>query len=518
MSLGLFQNRDAATYFSSGNFTQPAVEVWPAPGHLYLDKLGLVQSRYRPNGSSVPVGSCRWDPLLVNNTGANIIALAEANTVFKIGDFQPNTGAQRLFSRQQVANSQFDERSYTSPGLVIGTDVWPNVGHDQPRNAGPVNPADEGFYDITSSFNSWVFFPEWGFAVIGSATIRQGGVTYTEVMGLVDLSTGKATIIDSPISYSTNPVNQFQAGELFGESLVRFDTYQFLPDDNSTNLAPKGRLFMCSERRLPGGNTARNYIKFIDWNPLSVSGTPNRIHLRERLITRLEYEENDTGGPPPDNGVPDNLENRFLFNPRTNRVIAPFMEIVLPAAAPSAWEITVIEYLNQAEVAVITNPAPRTNPTTNRIVIFGTEARGDLNELIAGQGVTWALEAVSTQAEVLPTTPTPGETVQVANGPIDRNASFPFVVYEDGTPLTEGVHYTQTAPDNINFIGPKPLAGGEVYTCDYAHPATPTTPPIGQLLNVSGITDENGEAFTRVKYEDDDADVGFVDKLTVDTV
>jgi hypothetical protein len=118
----------------------------------------------------------------------------------------------------------------------------------------------------------------------------------------------------------------------------------------------------------------------------------------------------------------------------------------------------------------------------------------------------------------IPATP-PTDPYTVDNVPIDRNSNFPFDVLKDGVPLTETTHYTvDEALGQISWAGSEdPPSGSSIYSIDYAHPTVEQSPPFGQLLVATAITDENGEAFTRVRYLDEDLNEGFVDQLTVDT-
>jgi hypothetical protein len=171
-----------------------------------------------------------------------------------------------------------------------------------------------------------------------------------------------------------------------------------------------------------------------------------------------------------------------------------------------------------AAPAFISTPTPIGSIETNRRVPMQVQVTGTLGEQIANAPVVFSLARISSVNEILAVTPTPGETVAVAQPPIDRLALvFDFEVLEGGVPLTETTHYTvNEALGEITFVAPKPEVG-MVYTATYAHPAAPATPPHGTLVDSAVTTDIDGFAQARVLYPDDADLIGQVDQLDAET-
>jgi hypothetical protein len=528
MSLGVFQNNNATSYFndSLGKFAA-AVDAdcawldtsWIGSRNstVWLDRIGLWQTNYTPVGTRE--GIIRIDPLLIDNTSAGIKKVA-TSLWFHMGAFTPLAGTQNIYAVATTGNLPWQQVDYNDVTTVLDTDVWANVGSQEPRGTGP-GVGVTGYYD-TNSNTEWIFFEDWGYALVLNTDVQIDAGLQAQVSALINLSTGFATPIQMPSLYKTAPANDYQSGELFGESLVTFDSLQWLPDDDSTAGAPKGQIFMAAYSGLPD---TYHFGKWVEWNPTGALGSPIRTHLRERFISRFQVDPEAVQSSFPgklSNEIPSSAQavNRLKINRQTGR---PTLLSTLTGGGVASYNgdvyhTAILELTPQAVTSEMTNPAPRQQVTTNRVVIIGSQAVGDLGENVAGQNVTWALQRLATRGEVLPTTPTPGETVAADFSPFDRNSNFPFDVYEDGVPLTETTHYTvNEALGQITFVAPKPLGSGEVYTIDYAHPTSPQSPAFGTLLTAESITDEDGEAFTRVEWPDEDDDAGFVDKITVTT-
>ena len=546
MSLGVFQNNNLTDYIRGGKFAAAidADTTWLSTsfsgesrnGLVWLDRIGLWQLNYKAAGSRD--GVVRIDPLLIDNTSAAIVRVADPNALFvHMGAYVPSTGEGRLFgvSGNGSPGNPWQVVDYNDITNILNTNVFPNVTQRTNQVAGFIS-TDDGYYD-TIDQTEWLFFEGWdhdgsgntvGTALILQASVRAGGVTYTNVPALVNLDTGFATpLAGMPTLYQTTPANDFQSGELFGLSAATFDALQFLPDDDSTRSAPKGQVFMSGFQSSAGLGT--HLMKTVEWNPTAKAGTPVRIHLKERLVTRFIVDLQASTASFPgatSNEIPSTAggANRMKVNRQTGRPtlvgsteqgsnVGPFNSQV--------FHSVLLEATPEAIASAVTKPAPRQSVTTNRVVIVGTEAIGDLGERVASQDVAWTLRRVTTRAEVLATTPVLGETVTVANVPIDRNSNFPFAVKKDGVAMTEGAGGTEytvnEALGQITFGAAEPV-GGSVYTIDYAHPTVPVLPPFGQLLVATAVTDENGEAFTRVRYADEPLNAGFVDQLDVDTV
>lgn len=546
MSLGVFQNLNATDYFRQGKFTAVvAADIsYPMPsfsgefraGTMFLNRLGIWQSNMTDGGGS-RTGVKRWDPLLVDNTSAAVGRFFVPQW-FHQGAYVPLTGEQRIFGNASWGTTfGWDVIDYNDPTNVIITDAFPNVATRGSSAASGVATTDVGWFEHPSISGSseWIFFEGWdwdssgntlGTALITQATVRVvagAGVSQAErpigVTALVNLATGKATpLAGLPSLYQTNPDNDFQAGSLFGEAILFFDAIQFLPDSDSSRSAPKGQIFLSTN------NGLNHYAIWVEWNPTGVSGTPLRTHLRNRLTTRFIIATTaDTGTYP---GIDSNIVagtsslNRLKVNPNNGRPMMHMGALSFNVVSYNAdlYRQNMLEATPQAVVSQVTRPSARQQPATNRIVIVGTEAVGDLGERIGSVPVTWDLKRITTRGETLATTPTLGETVTVDQFPIDRNRSFPFDVFKDGTPMVEddlvNGYTVNEALGQITFGSAEPV-GGSVYTADYGHPTVPVAPPFGQLLVPEAVTDGNGEAFTRVRYLDEPLNAGFSDELTV---
>ena len=529
MALINVNNRNLATYLSGGNFgLTRGIIINGTSSYLhirYIDRDDLCIGQ-GDAASPVPAFSMRWDPSLVNSTGSNVgtfnSPVSDAfNASYLMGDFVPATNQQRLFNVLS-ASGVIQEVSINDPSSLINSNPWPKFQRNIPFDfvSGQV-----GYWNGPEE---WIFFPgiDMGICMRAQCWIDQGGPTVkTDLIVAVTLSTGFGEPLGVPLLYKAGG-NEFNRGPVFDESEIRFRSLQFLPDDNSASGEPKGQLFFWSETTNPSGNIGRVYVKFVDFNPTDAPGTPSRIHLRETLFSRVNLTLNTvpSGDPPtPIDGIPTSAfeikhPNVFFATFGDKRIHIYGTDGI---GVGDGNQIDV-QAANAAQPAVISTPSQKTDPITNQVVTYQTEVTGDLGEEINAAEVTWSLERLSTEGEVLATTPTPGETVVVENFPIDRSIEFGagFAVREDGVALTEGggSDYTVTAATgSINFVAPKPLAGGEVYTADYAHTEDPATPPHGTLLDTEVLTTIDGVAQGRISYPDDDDLAGHLDHIVADT-
>lgn len=203
--------------------------------------------------------------------------------------------------------------------------------------------------------------------------------------------------------------------------------------------------------------------------------------------------------------------NAGVFVPSTRQYLAGYSDGTQSTVYASC-ESVAMRFSESAAVDVITDPAMVGDVTSNKTVRFRQEVRGTLSEPIGGVALAYSLDRRSTKGEILAVTPAPGETVPVANAPI--NAVGTVNVREDAALLVDGVDYTVTRDPGgaINFIAPKPLAG-PVYTVDYPHFATGAVPPNGSLLDGTAVSDITGTSEVRVKYADAAAIVNEFDGL-----
>jgi hypothetical protein len=548
MALQITNNRAMLAYLNSGNFL--GVSPIPVPDFsldtttagtarlCYIDKLDLVMASLRPDGGTGR--AARWDPNLIDSTSSSVgwfVSPVGQNHTFPFftSDFVPSTGGQRLFQANSFTVDAFVELNMAAPTLIVDSDAFPTVGRrGNQQSTSPFPATTVGAFD--GSFEgglgaNWVFFPEMGaggYAVVLPVTcwadIGAGPVAFVTCCVGVDLQTGAGTPL-IPCAYGSGE-HVFNRGPAFGETQIDFSQLQFMADDESTGIAPKGELFLTSRHTSPGGNDSRQYVRFVDFNPFGVAGVPNRIHLRETLFSRLDLLSNTepTGGPPQ---LPINAYNQptallaplTVFTARGSRRIVFESSLATGAQQPS----TQIEASRAALPTTIGIPSPKGAVVTNREVSFQAEVLGSLGEQILNAPVDFTIERLTTMGEILATTGTPNETVTVANVPIDREVFWApgFEVFEDsgGGPvaLTETTHYTVDAGlGEITFISPHTI-GGSVYTIQYAHTAAPATPAHGSILDPTVLSDVGGVATSRVLYPDDDALADQIDQVTADT-
>lgn len=518
MGLDVFANLDPATLFTGGNYDPQGGSLFvpgSQPGKwIYYDRLDVFMGEWNPGTGAFDF--CRWDPLLLTNTGGlfddvprpSDIGGTAARSV-AVGEWDRGANVQKVYqaSNSVITNAPHNEINPLALDQVVATAPFPNVGHL--NSIGKIS-TDIGYYDQTNLNDNkrFIFFETWGYAFATGRVRHTDNVQYAEVAMLIDLATGGATILtDLPVAYGTQ-THQFAEPQLFAQN-VYLGEAQFVPDDASTPAAPRGRLLLysvCSDK--PGDATrTRCWVKIVDWNPLAVAATPSRVHLRERLVSAVEFLKTTPGSL---NGIHEGgtpIRKHLMYHPLSNR----FYFYSSIAGGPSGGQLDAGEskflfVTASPAVTALSDPSPTETPATGKTVSFLTEAYGSLAEKIGGVNVAFQLRRISTVDEVLTIVPaTPGQTVALANGPIipdDPNLS-PVVVKKDGTPLTETVHYNLDRPNGeIDFIGPEPT-DGPVYTCTYRHFDTPASPAHGTLLNASAVTDLGGAAVARVKYAEE---------------
>ncbi len=494
---------------------------------VYIDKFDRLAVFLQTNTTTFLVG--RMDPQLIDNSSSSVgvftspISQTQGNPFF-LGDYEPATTSQRMF---QVIGpgGVFQELNINDPSLLVDADPFPNIDRLGPDL---ITPSTNGFWTQPSGTgHNFVFFPEIDQAISCSTRFFVG--TTAKSNSVVDINT------DTGFGQSAGIVGRYATGEhefnrpaIFGETSIVFRGIQFLPDPESTHNQPLGEMFLWSSATadpLDSGRL-RLYVQFVDWNPFNRTGTtPNRIHQRQTLLSRVTMELNSvpTGNPPtPLDGTPA-LNVAAMQNNDAFFTTFGSRRIQITHSDPIANANTVAVQASKAAVAAfISPPAPKSEPLTDRLISYQSEVTGDLGELSSNAAVTWSLVRLSTEAEVLATTPTPGETVTVANVPIDRTTHFPagFDVFEDGVALVEGGGNDYTVNEalgQITFISPKPLSGGEVYTATYSHPATSATPSHGTLVDSVVFSDLNGFAIGQIVYPNDPTLEGHLDFLQATT-
>jgi hypothetical protein len=532
-------NRDAADYLQNDVFlpTSPRTRQIFLDGTFtgglgvqYIDKFDRCQgwtTSVENNGAT----AARWDPNLVDGTSASVGNHTspinnQINTPWFVSAYDPSTTSQRLF--QVLSSGPFQELNIADPEVVIDADPFPlfTRGGSDPAEFNFSASEEFAWSGVFNGGSNFVFLPEIDLAIGVDVRVYIAGASLKQnIIGFITISTAACVPSGIPGFYGAG-ADEFGRPQIFDESDdVVFKGVQFIADDESTANQPKGELIFWSRVSAPDtANDGRLYVKFVDFNPFGVVGVPNRIHLRETLFSRVNLTLNTlpTGSPPsPLNGL--NEQAPGLQNPNVwygsegNRRI----NVMASDGTDGGFGHTNIVQASKGVVAaIITPPAPKQDPVTNREIIYQAEVQGDLGELVANATVDWTAARLSTVSEILATTPSAGETVTVDNVPIDRSIEFPpgFAVLEDGIPLTETTHYSvDEALGEITFVGPKPLGGGVEYTIRYAHTEAPATPSHGTVVDGQVFSNIVGVAQTRLSMPDNDALAGHLDQLSATT-
>jgi hypothetical protein len=423
---------------------------------------------------------------------------------FHVGEWDRVAGTQRLYA------SRFNQGAVTQYELSplsmteIATAPW---GAALEWGGNGLAGTTDGHFSLTvgAAGGGWVFFESLGYAICASATVRYAGTTYTFTPIQIDLSSHLATPIAGLITRHSLTPNAFNGPTLFGDAFTLQDI-QFVPDEDSTPIAPKGFLFLRSRDTLVTGTTAREYMKYVDFNPTGKAasfGTANRVHLRETLVSRFEYEQ--TASPPTGIGGATTFRDYYYHQPSRT------VQMLTGVSSPARTNVT--RYATNPEATTITAPAERRDVLTGRIAEFSSVVHGNLGEPVAGADVDFVLERCSTVNEVLAVTGGIGSTSQIANFPVDDDLQAPLTIVRNGsTTLTLGVNYSVVLSTGVVTWITDEQAND--ITASYRHRGDPATPAHGALLNTAARTDENGEVIARVRYSDNGALVNELDRLT----
>jgi hypothetical protein len=508
MSLRLASNRDMFAYLQSGKFQSPAPlqELQFAfvgqsrPSHVYLDRFGHFQG----NNGTVSPGFMvvRFDPELIDDSSDVVGIVSHDLRGWFMGDYEPSTGSQSIFTRQSSENV-YRQQVYEDPASIFDNDPFPAINYSSDR-AGTASGTDGYWSTVPQSNNigNVVFFPDWGpgYALYNDGDFRstEDSILYQDAPFLVNLTTGLSEPIDLvgafPTTYTASPAHKYQGNKIFGEANTRSQNIQFIPDANSKHIAPKGRILQSIQGLEPVTNEFRYYCLFYDWNPTGAPGSPARNHLSLVQQTRCIMTASATSTtilpatPAREiTGMTNPLGDSYvLFDNQRGRLVM-FHSVTDARSNPRTGCHNIIEFFQSAEVSVIRPPQSLAPPSTGRVVIFDTDTHGDLGEIVGGHVVNWSIEATSTEGEILDVSgASPGDPITVANPTINLTIDYAKTVYEDGTPLTEGVDFDWTATE-VDFIAPKPIVGSEVYTVDYAHDAQSTITN-GEALDVTGLS------------------------------
>ena len=517
MSLTPIESVNRITYFSTGVFSGGShyrflggFDTPPLGGPVYVDRNDTLVYGGAQVSPEVK-GLMQFDPRFLDNSAAKAkFATQGPNqaTIIMVGEWDKVNGIQKIyggFNMPPMIIYPIDQSTLVLDlGSPISPGTWPFYFDTKVGGTTGI-----GGWDDSATGSDTLFFETWGYALRIARCRHTDGILYRGLT-LVDLTTGLGTLLDVPVWYRDGAADLFEHPR-FHDDEFELNGLQFVADDDSQVAAPKGRIFLHSNDFLSDlGDVVdtdwRQWMKIIEWNPLDVSpspGNPSRVHLRELLMTKLDFvqrqsfgtNENSTGDTIPPGGGFAHGELRARFHPPTRTFItcndmgsSGERGYVRTSLAPALSQIQAPTALQEVETA----RTPR----------FRAKALGDIGEPIGGLPSTWALDRRSTIGEEFDTSSGTETYVDVANAPIDTGT---LVFYYLGTPLTITTDYTvNEGTGRITGVGAHTPFNVSGYTADYRHATVGAQPPHGTLLQLTGRTDELGHTETRVEYDDDD--------------
>ena len=430
-----------------------------------------------------------------------------------LGQYNPSTGQQRLYAAPSARNTIHPWEELNPATLAgIAFPIYPGL------EAGAVvgiAPGNDGYWTVVSGpGTSHIFFegmttgghdnvPAGSYPdglVLSYINVSQfeGGTDGSNSIGWVDIATtafvGWLNIPGSTSATAGNNTEPLIDGRSFGWAPI-----YYMHDDDATFAAPKGQLMLQSLTTIDDGTNVVSYIRTVDFNPFGISGSPMRTHLRERSLTKLlqPYAPYAPGFP---SNTAANMYHWFAWRRQSNLIITVNGDAVQINGLIQPTELHSISYLHRAAVTTVVAPNQLRPVVTNDVVTFEATARGDLGEFIAGVDTDFTLENITSESESL-TKAFPGG-FQLENFPLDEGL---LVIIETtgGTP-TLLVETTDWTMDYATGAGTwvTDQSGSDIVEASYQHVDSPGSSPHGQLLNTTGTTDENGQAFARVRYED----------------
>ena len=483
--------------------------------HRYYNRLDRLYTKWNNNGG----GEYRLgyhDPIYLDGgkpaTNYDLGVSGSSISDYQVGEWDKVTSRQRLYTWSGYGGANRIRELSPTTLLETVTDPYPNVRHTCSTIASP----NDGYYEVGGR-NEVVIFESQGYMIAKLWRLRwNGGILYDEVMGKIDLSTGAAEPIEDLFARAQPGPSLYQEPAIHGE-VVKWWGMQFVPDDDSTALEPKGYIFQnTTTRALTSSPKTFNYywVRKVEWNPLEVTGTPTRVHKRDILTSRLEFNEQ-------------------LVNPPTGQQIAGYSPYVHPVSGliymfvnyfqdPTLADSQMLyKFAVVPDVTDITAAAPQKLPQTSATIPFVVEVLGSLGEPVLGETLDWSIEAGSTVDERFDGgTVGVGGTHTLVNGPAD-SGTITVIEDPDGAAnvLTEGVEYTVTGGGGgtgVQGVGPTYWQALD-YAVYYEHKESPISPSHGTLLETSSQSDISGQAICRVRYPDDDDLVGAYDVLSAET-
>ncbi len=522
-----------------------------SPGGLhtlaYFDQKDLVLLHLNDNlGFS---GAALMDPLYLDPNAPKAFVgsgTASIGVAIIMGEWDKISGvAQKTYGFIASGDDELQSLDPVNYNFPIGGGVTPyaNIGREKAVGA-ITSPTDIGSYDRASA--SAKIWEQWGFMLRIGRLRHTDNVLYN-AMFLVDLTGSLGTIglgrmLDVTVSYQggpTNPPGFTPEAPTFLGDAFELASMQFVADDDDTAAQPKGRIFLWTHlgteddsavAEATVGKLWYKYVKIIDWNPfnkVATPGNPSRVHLRELLLTRMNYTANEAAGTNPTSmGVGDGSEplagEQPYFHPGTRTMRTHFDY----TTGSTVRDATVVIHSLTPSVNQITAPTALADVETNKTVAWESLVLGDIGEPIAAKVVDWTLERVSTDRENLDTDGLPAtSTVDhpvITAGTLVVEREFPAGTF---TVLTEGASDDYTVVESSGVItwqvgitgtsppGPEP----DNYFASYQHLNTKTTPAHGSLLQASSQSDVDGRAQTRVRYPETARLVGEFDRLEAET-
>ncbi len=508
-------------------FNNASTNLAQARGVFYYDRLDRFYSNDVDDIGQTD--SLWWDPLALDASGpkAGYILGTDQRNIHCVGEWDKDANVQRLYGAVNSGSNPLTElNSAGSTPDIQDTTVWPfAAGAQNMEDSLPIVGGTNG--SRVNGEGAMVLFESAGFALQTNVTVRHTtGVQYANVLARIDLSTGLSTIeaaidLGFVVSFDNTP-HIFGEPPIFG-SRFHFSHVQFIPDDDSVNATPKGRLFLATHDtqenlRFSGalgpGSQAFQWVMFVEFNPFgipAVPGNPSRVHGRRLLLSRFiitEETEPESGGI----GVTTSgdKDSRYApwFHPPTNTILTWVQENL-----SADNDVVLLRHSLTPVLNVTSTPTAINGADTNKTVTFEVVASGDIGEPIASLDIDWTLERASTRREALDTAALPA-TSTVDNVPIDTGT---LVIERDpGTGpviLNTPADYTVVeATGVVTWAGAHPnLTVG--YTATYEHKTNFATPSHGALQTLLSRTNQNGVAQAQVIIADDDDLVGQKDAI-----
>jgi hypothetical protein len=567
MSLSLVAGTDEDVYWEGATsihtvhptepFTFPIFSSGQAPnrGLCYYDRLDLIIAQENM-GSDLTMYS--YDPILIDNTSAGVSAVDVNGSVERyatVGEWDRISNTQRFYTVLiDTTDRPWVERDPTNFS-ILDSDAYPNVGSLEHRGA--LSLGQVGFWrsintglpgsPASRTGGGFAFFETQDVAIKACTEVETASGVRRGVVAQIDLTTGVATeVTDIPNVYKNTPDGDWQRPPFGGDEFF-LSGLQFIPDLDDTPAAPKGRLMFFSPD-VTGivANERFIYIAFYDWNPTNVvGGAPNRVHKRQRTLTRfacLQLTANTTAGGVGAGVTLGGAGLPIFYHTPTNTIRMQGADRSGLGTDPTAIpddKTTQLLFSASPAVSQVTKPTELKRVVTNARVDFASDVLGDLGEKIAGVEVQFSIERISTLADNLGTsdgndgaakgdftlTHNPLEVLADAikitagtNG--DQDLDTEYTIIAPGTAASGNeVEVTVADGDLQFFVGgvATDLANGSIVLATYLHLTVATTPAHGTLLTAVTRSDEIGQVFSQVEYPDNDDLEDLWDKLTVVT-